>query len=128
MPLALAIGSGVIDGGALFVPVVLAGSIMVAVGHAAVISLTSIYYPSAVRANGGGWASFMAKFAAVGAPIVGGYWFLADRHAVLLGYMATALCLVGVVVGLLALAVFARRLNEEREAPAAKDAPILEVD
>jgi phosphatidylglycerophosphate synthase len=71
---------------------------MIGVGHAAVIAMTSFYYPSAVRSTGGGWASFMAKFAAVAAPIVGGYYFLADRDAVLDGYNFTALCLAGAVL------------------------------
>lgn len=118
IPLALLIGSGLIDGGALFVPVLLIGSITIGVGHAAVISMTSIYYPSAVRSTGGGWASFMAKFAAVAAPIVGGYYFLADRQAVLDGYNFTALCLAGVVLGLVALAFFAKRLLAERSVEA----------
>ncbi len=99
-----------------FIPVVLLGSIMVSVGHAAVISLTCIYYPSAVRSTGGGWASFMAKFAAVAAPILGGYCFLADKQAVLNGYLFTGLCLAGVMVGLLALATYARRLEAEEGA------------
>jgi AAHS family 4-hydroxybenzoate transporter-like MFS transporter len=55
----------------------------------------------------------MAKFAAVAAPIVGGYYFLADRQAVLDGYNFTALCLAGVVVGIVALAFFAKRLLAE---------------
>lgn len=114
IPLALLIGSGLIDGGSLFVPVILIGGITIGAGHAAVISMTSVYYPSAVRSTGGGWASFMAKTAAVAAPIVGGYWFLADRQAVLDGYNFTALCLAGVVVGIVALAFFARRLHAER--------------
>jgi AAHS family 4-hydroxybenzoate transporter-like MFS transporter len=119
IPLALLIGSGLIDGGSLFVPVILVGSITIGMGHAAVISMTSVYYPSAVRSTGGGWASFMAKFAAVAAPIVGGYWFLADRQAVLDGYNFTALCLAGVVLGIVALAFFARRLQAERAVEAA---------
>jgi AAHS family 4-hydroxybenzoate transporter-like MFS transporter len=114
IPLALLIGSGLIDGGALFVPILLIGSITIGAGHAAVISMTSIYYPSVVRSTGGGWASFMAKFAAVAAPIVGGYWFLADRRAVLDGYVFTALCLAGVVIGIVALAYFAKRLMAEQ--------------
>jgi AAHS family 4-hydroxybenzoate transporter-like MFS transporter len=116
VPLALAIGSGLLLDGPAFIPVVLLGSIMVSVGHAAVISLTSIYYPSDVRATGGGWASFMAKFAAVAAPILGGYWFLSSKQAVLNGYLFTGLCLAGVVVGLLVLAVYARRLQAEQAA------------
>jgi AAHS family 4-hydroxybenzoate transporter-like MFS transporter len=117
IPLALLIGSGWLLNGPAFIPVVLLGSIMIGAGHAAVISITSIYYPSSVRATGGGWASFMAKFAAVAAPIVGGYYFLADKNAVLDGYLATALCLAGVVIGLLVLSVFAKRLLAQQAAP-----------
>jgi AAHS family 4-hydroxybenzoate transporter-like MFS transporter len=115
IPLAVAIGSGALLGGPLFIPVILAGMITIGAGHAAVISITSIYYPSAIRATGGGWASFMAKFAAVAAPIIGGWYFLSDKQAVLHGYLATGLCLVGVVLGLMTLAVFARKLLAERE-------------
>ncbi len=113
VPAMLAVGWG-LTGGPWFIPVILLGTIMVGVGHAAVISMTSLYYPSAVRSTAGGWASFMAKFAAVAAPLVGAAWFLHDRQAVLNGYAFTGYCLAGVVVGVLALALFARRLQAER--------------
>jgi AAHS family 4-hydroxybenzoate transporter-like MFS transporter len=116
IPLALWIGSGLLVGGPMFVPVILIGGIMIGTGHAAVISITSIYYPSAVRSTGGGWASFMAKFAAVAAPILGGWYFLGSDAKVLDGYLFTALCLAGVVIGLLVLSVFARRLLAEQAA------------
>ena len=123
VPLALWIGSGVLLDGPLFIPVILLGGIMIGTGHAAVISITSIYYPSAVRSTGGGWASFMAKFAAVAAPILGGFYFLGSDERVLDGYLFTGLCLAGVVVGLLVLSVFARRLlAEQAPAPTAKPA------
>jgi AAHS family 4-hydroxybenzoate transporter-like MFS transporter len=111
VPLALLIGSGWIDGGPLFIPILLIGGITIGIGHGAVISMTSIYYPSDIRATGGGWASFMAKFAAVAAPIVGGWYFLGDRQAVLHGYQATAFCLALVVLGILILSVSARNLR-----------------
>jgi len=114
VPLALWIGSGTLLDGPLFVPVILVGGIMIGAGHAAVISITSIYYPSAVRSTGGGWASFMAKFAAVAAPILGGWYFLGSDARVLNGYLFTALCLAGVVLGLLVLSVYARRLMAEQ--------------
>ena len=60
---------------------ILIGGILIGTGHAAVISMTSIYYPSAVRSTGGGWASFMAKFAAVAAPFLGARWFLGSDAA-----------------------------------------------
>ena len=119
IPLAILIGSGILLTGPLFIPVILIGAITIGAGHAAVISITSIYYPSAVRATGGGWASFMAKFAAVAAPNIGAAWFLGSREAVLDGYLFTGVCLAGVVVGLMALAVFARRLEAEQNAAAA---------
>jgi AAHS family 4-hydroxybenzoate transporter-like MFS transporter len=104
--------------------VILIGGIMIGTGHAAVISITSIYYPSAVRSTGGGWASFMAKFAAVAAPVIGGWYFLGSDARVLDGYLFTALCLAGVVIGLLVLSVFAKRLLAEQagEAKAATKA------
>ena len=115
VPAMLAVGWG-LTGGPLFIPVIMLGTIMVGVGHAAVISMTSVYYPSAVRSTGGGWASFVAKFAAVAAPIVGAAWFLHDRTAVLNGYAFTGYCLAGVAIGVIALAVFARRLQAEEHA------------
>jgi AAHS family 4-hydroxybenzoate transporter-like MFS transporter len=65
-----------------------------------------------VRSTGGGWASFMAKFAAVAAPIFGAQ-FLAGRQGAMDGYMFTALCLAGVAVCILALAWFARGLRDD---------------
>jgi AAHS family 4-hydroxybenzoate transporter-like MFS transporter len=113
IPAMLAIGMG-LTGGPWFMPLVYAGTILVGVGHAAVISMTTIYYPSAVRSTGGGWASFMAKFAAVAAPNVGAAYFLPGREQVLKGYTFTGLCLAGVTVGVLMLAFYARRLHVER--------------
>ncbi|WP_305097217.1 MFS transporter [Croceibacterium aestuarii] len=119
VPLALLIGTGAIPiGSQLFITVIMLGMIAVGVGHASVISITSIYYPSSVRATGGGWASFMAKFAAVLAPMVAANMFVATKQDVLDGYSFVGLCLAGVVVGIVALAFFARRLGREQEAEA----------
>lgn len=118
VPLMLLIGTGAALNGPAFIPVLLLGAVMVGTGHAAVISITSVYYPSAVRATGGGWASFVAKFAAVAAPIYGAR-FLAGREGAMAGYSFTAICLAGVLVGVLSLAYFARRLRSEASAVAA---------
>ena len=124
IPFVALVGTGYVLGGPELVPVLLIGAIMVGAGHAAVISITSVYYPSAVRSTGGGWASFMAKSAAVAAPILGGYYFLGSDDKVLDGYLFTGLCLAGVVVGLLVLSVYAKRLLAEQaaKAPAAEQA------
>jgi AAHS family 4-hydroxybenzoate transporter-like MFS transporter len=118
VPAMLAVGWG-LTGGPWFIPVVVFGIVMVGIGHAAVISMTTIYYPSAIRSTGGGWASFVAKFAAVTAPLLGAAWFLHDRAAVLSGFAFTGYCLAGVAIGVVALAVYAKRLHAERALEAA---------
>lgn len=122
IPFVLLVGLGYVLGGGAFVPVLLVGAIMVGAGHAAVISITSIYYPSAVRATGGGWASFMAKFAAVAAPIFGSQ-FLVGQQGALDGYIFTAGCLLGIAVCILALAYFARGLRDDPRAAQASARP-----
>lgn len=115
IPFLLLVGLGItLYGNPAFIPVIFIGGILVGAGHAAVISITSVYYPSAVRATGGGWASFMAKFAAVAAPWVGSRYFLGSEAAVLDGYLFSALCLGGIVVCILTLARFAGRLRAEQ--------------
>jgi AAHS family 4-hydroxybenzoate transporter-like MFS transporter len=116
-PAALAIGMG-LTSGPLFIPVVLFGSIMLGAGHAAIISMTAIYYPSAIRSTGGGWASFMAKIGSTLASFFGAY-FLVSQAAVLEGYIVSAIVLVGFGICALALAPFARRLKAEESAAAA---------
>jgi AAHS family 4-hydroxybenzoate transporter-like MFS transporter len=117
VPMVLLIGTGIAVGGPAFIPVLLLGWVMVGSGHAAVISITSLYYPSTVRATGGGWASFMAKFAAVAAPIFGAR-FLAGREGAMAGYTFIALCLIGIAICVLLLAYFARGLQRTELSPA----------
>jgi MFS transporter, AAHS family, 4-hydroxybenzoate transporter len=114
VPAMLAIGGGLTSGPA-FIPVVILGTILVGVGHAAVISMTTVYYPSAIRSTGGGWASFVAKVAAVAAPPLGAALFLGSAERVMNGYSFTGYCLGGVAIGVVALAFYARRLRTETE-------------
>ncbi len=114
IPFLLLVGFGFVLDGPAFIPVILIGGILVGAGHAAVISITSVYYPSAIRATGGGWASFMAKFAAVAAPLIGSRLFLGSHGKVLDGYIFSAVCLAGIVICVLALAQFAKRLRADQ--------------
>jgi len=114
VPAMLAVGFG-LTSGPMFIPVVVLGTIFVGIGHAAVISMTSVYYPSAVRSTGGGWASFVAKIAAVAAPPLGAAWFLGSAQRVMNGYSFTGYCLAGVAIGIVALAFYAKRLRTETE-------------
>jgi AAHS family 4-hydroxybenzoate transporter-like MFS transporter len=112
IPAMLAIGGGLTSGPA-FIPVVILGTILVGIGHVAVISMTTVYYPSAVRSTGGGWSSFVAKVAAVVVPPLGAAWFLGSTPRVQNGYSFTGYCLAGVAIGVVALAFYARRLRAE---------------
>lgn len=116
IPFLLLVGLGITLDGPLFVPVIFIGGVLVGAGHAAVISITSVYYPSAIRSTGGGWASFMAKFAAVAAPYLGSRLFLGSEAKVLDGYLFSAACLAGIVVCVLILAQFAKRLRADQAA------------
>ncbi len=40
--------------------------------HTGVTSINSIYYPSAIRANGSGWVSSIGKIGSIAGPYVGG--------------------------------------------------------
>ncbi|WP_169053447.1 MFS transporter [Alteraurantiacibacter aquimixticola] len=129
IPFVALVGTGYVLGGPALIPVLLIGAVMVGAGHAAVISITSIYYPSAVRATGGGWASFMAKFAAVAAPIYGSQFLVGDGDVMakqigaMDGYMFTVLCLAGIVLFVLVLSWFVRGMNEEQERASAAAQP-----
>lgn len=122
IPFTSLIALGYVLGGPAFVPVLLVSATLVGAGHAAVISITSIYYPSPVRSTGGGWASFMAKFAAVAAPIYGSQ-FLTGREGAMAGYLFTVGCLAGIVVCVLGLAWAARGLRDEEQVVAARTQP-----
>src|SRR5690606_1292893 len=124
IPFLLLVGFGIVLDGPLFIPVILIGGILVGAGHAAVISITSVYYPSAVRATGGGWASFMAKFAAVAAPLIGARLFLGSQANVLDGYLFSAACLAGIIVCVLILAQFAKRLRADQAREDAESAAV----
>ncbi|MWV27196.1 MFS transporter [Aurantiacibacter rhizosphaerae] len=113
IPIVLLVGLGYVSGGTQLATTLLIGAIFVGAGHAAVISITSIYYPSTVRSFGGGWASFMAKFGAVAAPIIGSAaGFLQGESGAREGYVFTACCLAGIVVCITLLAHFAKRLPQ----------------
>jgi AAHS family 4-hydroxybenzoate transporter-like MFS transporter len=110
-PILFLIGFGAT--GDLFLPAIIVGSILVGGGHAAVISITSIYYPSAIRSNAGGWASFVAKIGASAAPMIG-VQFLGSAEQVLKSYILAGGCTLAITVCVLALAHFAKRLKGGR--------------
>ncbi|WP_404713289.1 MFS transporter [Sphingomonas sp. MMS24-J13] len=90
VPVLLILGLGLAPVGG-FLPFVVVGNALLGGGHAAIISIAGVYYPSAIRANGGGWATSIAKFGGVIGPIIGG-WMLASGMPVLRAYAFLAIC------------------------------------
>jgi len=60
-------------------------------GHFGMHSICGIFYPSAYRANGAGWATSVAKIGSIAGPLVGG-WVLATTLPVRHIYVVLAIC------------------------------------
>ena len=90
----------------LFLAVNVLGAALISGSHYGTFSIAGIFYPSAIRASGAGWATSVAKIGAVLGPIIGAmvlssglpvirsYAFLAICPAVLL------ICIVGIHLGI----------------------------
>jgi len=118
LPLLLVMGSGAI-GTDSFVPFVLASGTLINTGHAMVVSIAGIYYPSAIRASGGGWATAVAKCGAVFGPIVGGA-IVASHLPVIRTYAVLALCPFVLLLAVFGIARVLKRREAQPAAPAAR--------
>jgi len=90
VPVLLVVGYGLLSGDT-FLAMVLIGSGLVMGGHFGVQSIAGVYYPSAVRATGGGFASGVAKIGAFLGPIVGAA-ILSSQLPVIRTYALLAIC------------------------------------
>jgi AAHS family 4-hydroxybenzoate transporter-like MFS transporter len=74
-----------------FLPLIACIGFFLVGGQFGVISICGIFYPSAYRANGAGWASSMAKIGSVLGPLVGG-WVLSTSLQVRNIFAVLAIC------------------------------------
>ncbi|GAA0321386.1 aromatic acid/H+ symport family MFS transporter [Sphingomonas oligophenolica] len=82
--------------------------------HFGMHSIAGMFYPSAIRANGGGWATSIAKIGSIGAPLVAGYLLAAGlppRESFML--LAFAPALTAVTLLLLGRMFIGRRAAEQ---------------
>jgi MFS transporter, AAHS family, 4-hydroxybenzoate transporter len=79
------------------------GMILVTGGHFGIQSICGIYYPSAIRASGAGWASSIAKFGGTLGPLVGGA-ILASGWPVQTIFAFLAVCPAILVLSVLGIA------------------------
>ena len=114
VPVLLVVGFGLLSGDA-FLSMALVGTGLVMGGHFGVQSIAGVYYPSAIRATGGGVASGVAKFGAILGPIVGAA-VLSSHLPVVRTYALLAICPAALCLCALGIAAV---LRKPRAAPAA---------
>jgi len=90
VPLAVGIGMEWIPRSWLL-PTIVMQSMLVGGCHAAIISQLALYYPSAIRASAGGWASAVGKIGGVVGPLIGGA-LLASGIPAVRTYAIAAIC------------------------------------
>jgi len=86
--------------------------------HFGMHSIAGIFYPSAIRANGAGWATSIAKLGAIAGPIIGAA-ILASDLPIVRSFAILAICPAVLALCVLGMGVIARR----RAARAALDLP-----
>jgi AAHS family 4-hydroxybenzoate transporter-like MFS transporter len=79
--------------------------------HFGVHSIAGIYYPSAIRANGAGWATSIAKIGGVAGPILGGI-FLASALPVIRIYALVAICPAILALAAISIGILTRTDNK----------------
>ena len=75
----------------LFLWVNILGALLISGGHFGILSIAGIFYPSAIRASGAGWATSVAKVGAILGPVVGAA-VLSSGLPVLRSYALLAVC------------------------------------
>jgi AAHS family 4-hydroxybenzoate transporter-like MFS transporter len=107
LPLLLVLGLGFAPEHAV-VPLILIFGTLLGAGHAALVSIAGIYYPSSIRASGGGWATSVSKCAAVLGPLAGGA-ILASHIPVIRIYAVQAIYPLVVCATMAGIAMVIRR-------------------
>ena len=113
VPVLLVAGLGLIPH-AMFLPVQILCALLVSGGHFGVHSIAGVFYPSAIRASGAGWATSIAKIGGILGPLVGGY-VLASGMPVIRSYALLAVC--PAILCLCALGIASIVQGRSRELP-----------
>jgi AAHS family 4-hydroxybenzoate transporter-like MFS transporter len=91
-------------------------SVFLGGGHYAITSIVGLFYPSAIRANGAGWASAVSKIGSALGPMIGGYVLSLGIHAKTT-FALLAACPIAYGTCLLAVGLVARRGGAWKGAP-----------
>lgn len=88
--------------------------------HFGILSIASVYYPSAIRANGGGWATSVAKIGGIAGPILGAL-VLSSGLPIVRSFAILAICPAVLALCALGMGVIVRRRS--RSVPIADPVP-----
>ncbi|HZV19252.1 MAG TPA: MFS transporter [Sphingobium sp.] len=102
VPILLILGLELVDRTYLL-PMVVLASTVIAGGHFGIQSICGIFYPSAIRASGAGWAASIAKIGGVLGPVVGAM-VLSSGLPIISSYAVLAVCPAIVAITALAIA------------------------
>jgi len=76
--------------------------------HFGILSIAGVYYPSAIRANGAGWATSIAKIGGIAGPIIGAY-VLASGLPIVRSFAILALCPAVLALCVIGIGAIVRR-------------------
>ncbi len=112
VPVLLAVGLGLVPPPA-FPAVIVLQSILIGAGHVAIISVSGTFYPSAIRASGGGWVASIGKIGGVLGPVIGAA-VLSSGLPILRSYALLAICPAILCICLSLIALTARQAVRAR--------------
>ena len=76
--------------------------------HFGILSIAGVYYPSAIRANGAGWATSIAKIGGISGPIIGAY-VLSSGLPIVRSYAILAICPALLAASAIGIGIVVRR-------------------
>jgi len=95
-------------GQTMFLVVSIFSTSFVGGAHFGILSIAGVYYPSAIRANGAGWATSIAKIGGIAGPMIGGY-VLASGLPIVRSYAILAVCPAILAACAIGIGVIVRR-------------------
>ena len=105
---------------AIFLPLAVAATSFVGGAHFGVHSIAGIFYPSAIRASGAGWATSIAKLGGITGPIVGGH-VLASGLPIVASFAILATCPAVLALSALGIGAVARQRRTTTAMPSSPE-------
>ena len=120
-PFLLAIGLLPLPGD-IFLPIWIFSTSFVGGAHFGILSIAGVFYPSAIRANGAGWATSIAKIGGIAGPIIGGI-VLSSGLPIVRSFAILAICPAILAACAIGIGMIINRRNAVAAVPVAEPVP-----